>query len=99
MSEKEHLGALCQITNDIQGRECSCIIAINKDVVKDHRAGRNSPDVVLNRGQTQSKIELVAGAITQSFNRYLFSVLSNRYQNRPVIISKTSSETRMVAKC
>jgi hypothetical protein len=42
---------------------------------------------------------LIASAVAQSFNGYLLPILSNRDQDRLVIISKTSGETRMLAKC
>jgi len=55
--------------------------------------------MMFNRSQPQGKIQLVASAVAQPFNSYVLFVSSNRYQDRSIVIPKTSSQTGMVAKC
>ena len=54
--------------------------------------GAHRLDMVFDGGQSQGKIELIASAVAQSLDLYLFSVLSNRDQDRLVIITKTRGQ-------
>src|SRR5271169_5553185 len=77
----------------------TCSAADALDVVKNHGARRHCFDMVLDGSQSQGKIQLIAGAVAQPLDFDVFSVLSDRNQDRLVIVSKTGSEARMVAEC
>src|SRR5712692_5597761 len=97
MCEKEHLRARRQIAENLQRRRRPCIVTVDKDVVKDHRARRYSFDMVLDGGQAQGKIQLIASAVTQTRNFYVFFVLSNRNQDWLVVIAKVGGQAAMIA--
>ena len=52
--------------------------------------------MVFDGSQAQSKIKLIASTVAQSLDLHLFSVLSNRDQDRFVIIAKTGGQATMI---
>ena len=55
-------------------------------------------DVVFDGSQAQSKIKLIASTVAQSLDLHLFFVLSNRDQDRFVVIAKTGGQARMISE-
>src|SRR5262249_2487598 len=98
MREEKHLRALRDFCQDLQGGRGAEIIAMDQDVVENHRARGNSGYMVFDSSQRESEIKRIARAIAQSWYSNLFLVLPNGDHDRLIVVSEGSRKAVVFAQ-
>jgi len=87
-----------QLAYTCRAADARGIVTVNQDVIKYHGARRHRFDMVLDGGQSQSKVQLIASAVAQPVNGYLFPVLPDCDHDGLVIIREAGGQAAMISQ-
>ncbi len=77
VGEDHHLRRVRKLGQDAKRHGGATIVEVDEEVVGDNRHLSVSAEVLLERGDPQSQVELIAGALAHSFDRHLVAPTSS----------------------